>query len=86
MCTLAKAIYDCFTPQKINYELLGNQVPHLHWHLFPRYPEDPNALKPVWLALTRTDHDDSQRQHFAMGALGRAEIVDRLRRKLTEIS
>src|SRR5947208_6294623 len=40
MCRLAQAIEECFRPHKLNYELLGNQVPHLHWHLFPRYADD----------------------------------------------
>lgn len=34
MAVLAEAIESCFRPHKLNYELLGNQVPHLHWHLF----------------------------------------------------
>ncbi len=33
---------------KINYELLGNQLPHLHWHVIPRLPQDPAPLEPVW--------------------------------------
>lgn len=33
---------------KINYELLGNQLPHLHWHLIPRLSRDPAPLEPVW--------------------------------------
>src|SRR5262245_61996772 len=36
MCLLARAIEQVARPRKLNYELLGNQVPHLHWHLFPR--------------------------------------------------
>jgi diadenosine tetraphosphate (Ap4A) HIT family hydrolase len=28
---------------KINYEIHGNTVPHLHLHLFPRYLDDPFA-------------------------------------------
>src|SRR5438874_5017089 len=32
MCLLARAIDRAFRPRKMNYELLGNQVPHLHWH------------------------------------------------------
>jgi diadenosine tetraphosphate (Ap4A) HIT family hydrolase len=31
-----------------NYELLGNSVSHLHWHLFPRYADDHNPAWPVW--------------------------------------
>jgi len=33
---------------KINYELLGNQVPHIHWHLKPRLKDDPAPFDPVW--------------------------------------
>ena len=30
---------------KLNYELLGNALPHLHTHVMPRYTDDP---KPGW--------------------------------------
>ncbi len=35
---------------RINYEMLGNVEPALHAHLFPRYKDEPEALrlKPVW--------------------------------------
>jgi diadenosine tetraphosphate (Ap4A) HIT family hydrolase len=23
-------------------------VPHLHWHLIPRYADDPDPTRPVW--------------------------------------
>ena len=32
-------------PVKINYEILGNSVPHLHTHVIPRYADDP---RPGW--------------------------------------
>jgi diadenosine tetraphosphate (Ap4A) HIT family hydrolase len=57
MCLLARAIERAFPPHKMNYELLGNQVPHLHWHLFPRSLADPDHLKPVWLALDAAERD-----------------------------
>jgi diadenosine tetraphosphate (Ap4A) HIT family hydrolase len=34
-----------FEPVKLNYELLGNSVPHLHAHVLPRYADDP---RPGW--------------------------------------
>src|SRR5207302_3944918 len=37
-----------FKPRKMNYEVLGNTVGHLHWHLFPRYEWDPNPKRPTW--------------------------------------
>jgi diadenosine tetraphosphate (Ap4A) HIT family hydrolase len=86
MCLLARAIEDCFCPHKLNYELLGNQVPHLHWHLFPRYRTDPEALKPVWLALDRADRDPAERQRLQTGPLDRAATLQRLRQRLQELS
>ena len=48
MLRVARAIAAAFEPRKLNYELLGNTVPHLHWHIFPRYADDPDPLRPVW--------------------------------------
>ncbi len=45
---VSEAVDDGFHPHKINYELLGNQVPHIHWHLFPRHKNDPAPLLPIW--------------------------------------
>jgi diadenosine tetraphosphate (Ap4A) HIT family hydrolase len=82
MCTLARAIEDCFHPHKLNYELLGNQVPHLHWHLFPRYPDDPDRLRPVWLALDRAERDENERHRLQTGPQDRAATAAALRRTL----
>jgi diadenosine tetraphosphate (Ap4A) HIT family hydrolase len=32
-------------PVKLNYDVLGNSLPHLHTHVVPRYADDP---KPGW--------------------------------------
>jgi diadenosine tetraphosphate (Ap4A) HIT family hydrolase len=45
---IAHTLADTFGATKINYELLGNQLPHIHWHLIPRLATDPDPLKPVW--------------------------------------
>ncbi len=77
MATLAQAIEECFRPHKLNYELLGNQVPHLHWHLFPRSADDPDRLRPVWFALEKADdrrgrEDAARNRNRAAGRGGRA--------------
>ncbi len=46
---VAQALAQIYGAQKINYELLGNQLPHIHWHIIPRLPTDPSPLEPVWL-------------------------------------
>jgi len=48
MLRVARAIAAAFRPRKMNYEVLGNTVAHLHWHLFPRYDSDPNPKRPTW--------------------------------------
>lgn len=48
MSVVAEAIYKAFHPQKLNYELLGNSHHHLHWHIFPRYLNDPLPQSPIW--------------------------------------
>jgi diadenosine tetraphosphate (Ap4A) HIT family hydrolase len=48
MLRVAKAIATVFQPRKMNYELLGNTVAHLHWHLIPRYGWDSNPQRPIW--------------------------------------
>jgi diadenosine tetraphosphate (Ap4A) HIT family hydrolase len=47
---VAQALAVVYRPLKMNYELLGNQVPHVHWHLIPRLPDDPDLRWPVWRA------------------------------------
>jgi diadenosine tetraphosphate (Ap4A) HIT family hydrolase len=83
MVLLATAIERAFQPRKLNYELLGNQVPHLHWHLFPRSETDPDRLKPVWLAIDRAERDAELRSHLAVGPSRRAETIERLRAELS---
>lgn len=47
MAKVAEAVYGAFKPQKLNYELLGNLDSHMHWHIFPRYTDDPDPKNPV---------------------------------------
>lgn len=45
---IALALTMAFEPAKINYELLGNQLPHIHWHIIPRLMGDPAPREAVW--------------------------------------
>ena len=83
MSLLARAVEAYARPHKLNYELLGNQVPHLHWHLFPRSASDADSLKPVWLALDRAERDENDRRRLQTGPISRAETVALLRQRLT---
>src|SRR4051812_13554050 len=48
MADVAAALWRAFRPRKLNYEALGNTVPHLHWWLVPRYADDLRPRAPIW--------------------------------------
>lgn len=35
-------------PTKVNLAEFGNEVPHLHWHLIPRWVDDPFFPGSIW--------------------------------------
>jgi len=45
---VSRTLAVVFDAVKINYELLGNQLPHIHWHLIPRLADDPAPREAVW--------------------------------------
>lgn len=48
VCHVAGVVYSELSPQRINYECLGNLVSHIHWHVVPRYKDDPLPHGPIW--------------------------------------
>lgn len=42
---VGRALEEHFEPVKMNYDVLGNSLPHLHTHVLPRYADDP---RPGW--------------------------------------
>jgi len=47
---VARALITVYEPLKMNYETLGNSLPHLHTHLVPRYLADPRPGQPFPLS------------------------------------
>ncbi len=64
-------------PPRINYECLGNLVPHVHWHVIPRHAHDPEPTKPVW-------GWPEERLKGSMTPEERQELVAKLREALAE--
>lgn len=44
---VATALEQLYQPLKINIEMLGNTLPHLHTHVRPRYLDDPAPAGPL---------------------------------------
>lgn len=71
--TVASALYTIFKPDKMNYELIGNMVPHIHWHIVPRFRTDPLWPRTVWA----DPHDE---KHLSAGAYN--ELIGQIRAEL----
>lgn len=57
---VARVLGELFQPAKLNYEIHGNTIPHLHLHLFPRFAGDPfvgGPIDPRRSSFTRTPQD-----------------------------
>jgi len=68
MIEVGRAVEQTFEHAKMNYQMLGNSVPHLHAHIVPRPLLDPAPNEPLpWSYLDQGRQDDEM---FA-GAVGR---------------
>jgi diadenosine tetraphosphate (Ap4A) HIT family hydrolase len=57
---VAKALSVGLKPDKLNYEIHGNTLPHLHLHLFPRWRGDRFEGQPIDGRDTRPRTDDDR--------------------------
>lgn len=71
-----RAIRDTMAPQKINLASLGNMVPHLHWHVIPRFADDRHFPQPIW--------GEAQREGARRAAPASPELFDALTRALAQ--
>lgn len=78
MTIVANAICNLFKPDKLNYELLGNGCPHIHWHLYPRRKGDTPIVSSVYQLPNSELFDEaycpSDEEREALKALIKAEI------------
>ncbi len=47
------AVREAMGADKMNLASLGNMVPHVHWHVVPRFRDDRHFPKPIWDAPQR---------------------------------
>ena len=58
--TAELALIKAFNPDHINIASIGQVVPHLHWHIIPRYVDDPRWGGPIWM----TDDAEMQKHYL----------------------
>jgi diadenosine tetraphosphate (Ap4A) HIT family hydrolase len=81
--TSAKALRAAFKPDHMNFELLGNSTPHLHWHIVPRYKNDPRWGQPVWEGWPR---DEFNLNRHALGEDEYSEMVSKIQTCLQSLT
>ena len=74
------AIRSVMQPHKINVASLGNVVPHLHWHVIPRYADDMHFPNPIWGQVERIITPALQHRLALVETL-KAAIQEQLSRK-----
>ena len=74
VAAVASALSMLFKADKINYELLGNMVPHMHWHLVPRFRTDQVWPRPIWAM----PHEE-----VILSPAGYTERIEQIRKAIT---
>jgi diadenosine tetraphosphate (Ap4A) HIT family hydrolase len=71
---VARAIEVHLHPVKVNYNVLGNSVPHLHTHIVPRYADDP---RPGWpFPFPETDPPPFEQRMFTADVEALRRLID----------
>ncbi len=78
MWQVEQVVRDVMQPEKINLASLGNMVPHLHWHVIPRYTDDAHFPAPVWAEAKRTPSPESLAARLEKLPVLRKKIQQRL--------
>lgn len=67
------AVARAMNPDHVNVESLGNVVPHLHWHIIPRYFGDARWGMPIWTTPLSAMPD------HRLGETERAHVIEAIR-------
>ena len=78
VCSVEAIVREVMQPEKINLASLGNVVPHLHWHVIPRYADDAHFPAPVWAPAQRVADPASLAERTARLPQLRSAIAARL--------
>ena len=69
-----RVLRDKLAPTKINLASLGNQVPHLHWHVIARFDWDSHFPGPIWAQPQRALGDSSAEARLPI-SLGELDLA-----------
>ncbi len=72
-----RAVRRSVRPDKINLASLGNMVPHLHWHVIPRWQDDSHFPAPIWAGAQRAVIERRAPEHATLRSALETELSTR---------
>ncbi|HUP29988.1 MAG TPA: HIT family protein [Usitatibacter sp.] len=60
-----QVVRETMRPDKMNLASLGNMVPHVHWHVIPRFGDDRHFPGPIWAQPKRDAAPSAEREERA---------------------
>jgi diadenosine tetraphosphate (Ap4A) HIT family hydrolase len=77
-----EAVRHVMRPDKINIAALGNMVPHMHWHVIPRFRDDIFFPGSVWSGRLRETSEAviAERRHRA------TELPQAIREEISQLN
>lgn len=79
-----QVVREVMQPDKVNLASLGNMVPHLHWHIIPRYRDDVTFPDAIWASPKRDISPDILDARKKRLPELRKRLVDRLAHQFGE--
>ena len=74
---VGRAIEKQYTPIKMNFEMLGNSLPHLHTHVVPRYLDDGEPGQPPhFMRIARPDESKIPDDQYAADLAALRALLD----------
>jgi diadenosine tetraphosphate (Ap4A) HIT family hydrolase len=67
---VARRLVEATGARKMNYEIHGNTLPHLHLHLYPRFAGDPFEGRPIDRATRRFRRSPAELQALRAALIG----------------
>ncbi|MBX6320027.1 HIT family protein [Pigmentiphaga sp.] len=85
VCEVESVMRDHMRPDKVNVAALGNMVPHLHWHIIPRWRGDRHFPDAIWAPPRVPAGDEPEAfRRMLQDAAGRVPAFhDRLQERLS---
>jgi diadenosine tetraphosphate (Ap4A) HIT family hydrolase len=73
---VGRAIEKHYRPIKMNFEMLGNSLPHLHTHVVPRYLDDGEpGHPPHFMRIDLQDEPKIPEQAYARDLTALRELL-----------